>query len=471
MKLSTILPSSRRHAIVIGGSIAGLLAARILVDYFPQVTLIERDHYPEQPDFRPGVPQGHHVHVLLLRGQSILEKLFPGITQKFLAQGAIQTDFIDDYAFYTPTGPGVRFPSHLKGYTCTRLLIEWQIHKELVKYAAVRALEGHEVVGLLASDDQKAVAGVRLRKRDSTAPALKETTTLEADLVVDASGRTSHISQWLQELGYVAPEETKVNAFWGYASRIYETPTDPTINWKGLLMQSDPPRMVRAGIIWPVENKRWMVVLAGGGKDYPSTEENDFLGFAKTFIHPALYEAIKDAQPLSPIYGYRSTENRWRHFERMQHFPEKLVVIGDACCTFNPVYGQGMSVAALGAMELRRCLKQWEGKDLQGLSHTFQKRLARVNKTPWQLAVASDYNVPGVEGKQPQKNWFARLQDSYLAGVLSLVASDKGVRETFSSITHLVQKPVMLFRPSIALKVLSKLSRSPKNPKRPNAAR
>src|SRR5262249_37147443 len=153
-----------------------------------------------------------------------------------------------------------------------------------------------------------------------------------------------------------------------------------------------------SGVIFPTENGCWMVSLSGAGKDYAPTDENAFLEFARGLSDPALFEAIKDAQPLSSIHGYRRTENRIRHFERLQRQPERFLVTGDAACSLNPIYGQGMAKAALGAMTLRECLSQCRDRDLSGLPHRFQRKLARVNASPWALATASDIRVPGVEG-------------------------------------------------------------------------
>ena len=452
MRVSQSSDSLGKHAIVVGGGIAGLLAARVLADHFEQVSLIERDHYPQEPVLRPGVPQGHHIHVLLLRGQQILENLFPGIMDKLLAQGAVKCDFADDYIYRVWSGWLPQAPSRLQGYTCTRLLIEWQVLQELLKDERVQIIEGHEVVGLVASNDKQAVTGVRLRERTRTVPVDSEITQISADLVVDASGRSSHAGQWLEALGYEPPTEEVVNAFLGYATRRYAPPVDLQRTWKGMGIFSNPPENLRLGVIWPIEGDCWMVGLMGAGKDYPSTEEDAFLEFTKGLSDIALYEAVKDAHPLSPIYGYRQTENRLRHFERLKRQPEGFVVLGDACCAFNPVYGQGMSVAALGAVALDESIRHTEGRGLMGLPRDFQRKLAQVNELPWQLATASDYRVPNVEGGK--LDWATKLQHRYFDGITSLLPTEKAVGETFADVVHMVQPPTALFHPAFVMKVL-----------------
>jgi 2-polyprenyl-6-methoxyphenol hydroxylase-like FAD-dependent oxidoreductase len=432
---------------------AGLLAVRVLANHFERVTLIERDHYPQEPVFRPGVPQGHHIHILMARGQQILENLFPGIVDKLLARGAIRCDFLEDYIYHFASGWLPQMPSHLKGYTCTRLLIEWQVRQELLKDERVQIIEGHEVVDLVASSDKQAVTGVRLRERTRAAPVDSEIAQISADLVVDASGRSSHAGQWLEALDYEPPTEEVVNAFLGYATRRYAPPVDLQRTWKGMAIFSDPPQNLRLGVIWPIEGECWMVGLMGAGKDYPSTEEDAFLEFTKGLSDIALYEAVKDAHPLSPIYGYRQTENRLRHFERLKRQPEGFVVLGDACCAFNPVYGQGMSVAALGAVALDESIRQNKGSGLRGLPGDFQRKLARVNEGPWQLATASDYRVPSVEGGK--LDWATKLQHRYLDGITELLPTDEAVHETFVDVIHMIQPATSLFNLAFIMKVLT----------------
>lgn len=442
------------QAIVIGGSMAGLLSANVLSKYFQRVSLIERDRYPKEPVFRSGVPQGRHVHILLVRGQQILEAFFPGIKDKLVARGALEGDFSADYCSRFPSGWAPRLPSHLHGYACTRPLLEWQVYQEILANERVHIMEGHEVVNLLANKDGQAVTGVQMRERTRAAVVERALVNLEADLVVDASGRDSQASHWLQTLGYAPPPETVINPFLGYSSRLCTPPADPARTWKGMVTQPGPPRNLRGGVIWPTEHGDWLVVLAGTGKDYPPTDDEGFLEFAKSLPAPELYEAIKNAQPISPIYGYRRTENRWRHFERMSRLPDGYVVLGDAVCAFNPVYGQGMTVAALDAATLDECLHQQakSGRGLTGLPRRFQRRIAGVIQTPWQLATATDSRVPGLEGARP--NWVTRVTYGYFDSLVEVLPTSPSVSTTFSEVLHLIEPPTALFRPAIFASVL-----------------
>ena len=441
------------HAIVIGGGMAGLLAAHVLTRYFERVSLIERDAYPTEPKFRPGTPQARHVHIMLIRGQQILEKLFPGIKDKLVAQGAIEGDFVADYAYYfSSSGWTPRTPSLLKGYACTRPLLEWQVRQEVMLRKRVQVIDKHEVIDLLANSDKRVVTGIQMRARNSASLTEREIIELEADLVVDTSGRDSQLPSWFKSLNYESPPETVINPFFGYSSQLYIPPQDFPRTWKGLVVQSNPPKNLRGGVIWSIEGGNWIVVLGGTGKDYPPNDEDGFLEFAKSISTPMFYEAFKDAQPYSPIYGYRRTENRLRHFERLTRQPERFVALGDSVCAFNPVYGQGMTVAALGAIALDESMHQQGQNGLEGLPRRFQRKLAKINETPWQLATASDYHVPGIEGMHP--GLAERLTYRYIDTVVELLPTTSSVNKAFINVLHMIEPPTALFHPAIVARVL-----------------
>jgi 2-polyprenyl-6-methoxyphenol hydroxylase-like FAD-dependent oxidoreductase len=444
-------PSSNTHAIVIGGGIAGLLAVRILLLHFSHVTLIERDQFPEDPIFHAGVPQGHHPHILLEHGRQLLEELFPGITAKLIVQSAGEIDLVADSVLYTASQRVERFPSGIPSIACSRLLIEWQVRQELTHYAQLQLLEGQEVIGLLASSDRTVVNGVRMRERNGTIDT-QAITELHADLVVDASGRYSHAPQWLEELGYAAPAETVINAFLGYASRYYAIPSDPARDWHSVTIQGSPRENRRGGIILPIEGDRWHVALAGMNKDYPPTQEDAFLEFAKSLPDSILYDAIKEAEPLSPIYGYRRTENRWRHFERLKRQPEGFVAIGDAVCAFNPIYGQGMSVAAMGAESLKKVLQRYP-HDRTGFARAFHRELVHACELPWQLASSSDHRIVAAEGEKTP--WVSRVLYRYIDSITALVPTDRKIHLAFLQLMHLQKSISVLFQPTIMLKVLA----------------
>lgn len=443
--------SSSSHAIVIGSGIAGLLAAQVLTDYFDQITILERDHFPEKPQPRQGVPQSYHPHVLLVQGLLIIEKLFPGIKDELTRQGASSIDWTEDFQWLLMGSWAPRFPSGITSRACTRNLLEATMRQYVIKNQAVRLLEASQVTSLLTNSDNSAITGVRIRNGN------KQEIEIPAQLVVDTSGRESKAPKWLYNLGYEVPQETTVKSFLGYSSRWYQIPSSKTLNYKMLYVMPKAPEYPQGGVIHQVENGRLIVNLIGVGRNYPPTDEAGFLDFAKTMESPEMYEAIKDAKPLTPIYGYQRTENRWRHYERLSRLPENFIVLGDAVCAFNPVYGQGITVAALGVLALEQCLKQQQrrsDKTLVGLAKRFQKKLAKVNTIPWLMATGDDFRWPNTEGKRP--NFMTRLMQLYIDKVMLVATKNKNaeVQKVLVEVLNLLKPPTALFKPFILVEII-----------------
>src|SRR5512139_346574 len=355
---------SRRHAVVVGGSLAGLLTARVLTSHFDQVTVFDRDRFPGAPASRAGVPQGRHLHVLWTHGMELMEGMFPGLMAELRAAGAPELRIPSDVLWMTAAGWRQRFDT-TRLLTFSRGLLDWIVRSRLE--SIVRFRPEHEVLGLIpraTGNGAMDVAGVEVRERGSTGPGEP----LTADLVVDATGRGSRAPEWLEKLGHPAPEVTVVDPLLGYASRNYAIPPGFDPGWKALYFQADAPATRRTGGLFPQENDRWIVSLSGAGGDYGPTGEKEFLEFAKGLRSPILYEAIRDAEPLTPIVGFRRTANHRRHYERMAGWPDGFIVVGDAVCGFNPIYGQGMTVAAIQATALDALLSR---RDPRGLTRRF----------------------------------------------------------------------------------------------------
>lgn len=443
------------HAIVLGGSLAGLLAARVLARHFDRVTVIERDAYPSNTAVRKGVPQASHVHALMRRGQQVIEELFPGLLGELLADGAHLVDVAGEVAWLTPAGWGARFPSDLNIIGFTRPLLDLHVRRRLAYDPRVRILEETETLRLLPGAGGVRVSGIRCRAR-RTGGVEEE---LHADLVVDATGRGSRAPRWLEELGYQAPLETVVNGFLGYASRLYRVPEGFDSDWKGAYVQLAPPQSTRGGIMLPVEGGRWLVTLLGGDRDYPPTGDEEFLAFARGLPSPVIYDAIKAAEPLTPVRSHRATENRRRHYERLRRQPDNFLVTGDAACAFNPVYGQGMTAAALGALALDESLCEQKrlhlNGELSGLAWRFQRRLAKANAAPWLLATGEDFRYRGVEGGAT--NVVTRLLHRYMDSVVRLATRDEVVRLVFLENMHMLKTPPSLFHPRVSLRVLAQM--------------
>ena len=443
----------RDHAIVVGASIAGLLAARVLADHFRQVTLLERDRLPDTPSARSGVPQARHAHVLLVRGRMILEGFFPGLVDELTADGAILFDSAADAMFMSPLGWLPRFQTGLMTVSCSRDLLEWHIRRRLAAHPNVHFTQQAEVTGLIpvqatvgaVGGIPASVVGVTVRSRGPARPSAAES--IRADLVVDATGRSSHAPAWMASLGFQQPRETLVNSHLAYATCTYMAP-DFERDWKVATIEAQPPDLTRAGAILPIEGGRWMVTLAGYCGDYPPLDEAGFMEYAHSLAHPLIFEALQGARPLTSIVGYQRTENHMRHYEELPRWPEGFVITGDAVCGFNPIYGQGMTNAAIGATILDGVLRQ-EGAQL---APRFQKLLAKHNTTPWLLATNEDFRFPATEGDRPRRGTW--LIQRYIDRVIVASLTRRDLFLAFFSVAHMLAGPVSLFRPAVMARVL-----------------
>lgn len=449
---------------------AGLLAARVLTDHFERVTIVERDVYPEGSIFRPGVPQMRHLHGLLARGRLILEQYFPGLGQELAEAGAQRFNMPDEVLWLSPTTWGRRDRSATSGIpivSCSRALLDFHVRRRTLALERVSVVEGHVVEGLLFSADGHAVTGVRLRRRGAapdrdaanseagTPPTSASASELMADLVVDASGRESRLSEWLASAGYPVPPVTRIDPHLGYASRLYAPPEHARPDWKMLLINARSP-VTRGGGILVIEQGNWMVLAGGYGGDYPPTDEAEFVAFARGMRTPLFAQAIQAARPLGPIYGYRYTENRWRHYEKLARWPEGLLATGDAVVAFNPIYGQGMSVAAVDATLLAACLGEQRQRkpdgDLGGLGARFQRALAKAAVVPWLMATGEDLRFPTTDGPRPGR--VARLAQRYSDRVLAVATEDHAVNVAFWRAAHLVSPLASLFAPAVMFRTL-----------------
>jgi len=435
-----------------GGSIAGSFAARVLSDFFDQVIVVDRDEFPREPVARKGAMQGVHFHALLARGRIVAESLFPGFADELVARGAATFD-ASQTRVYEPYGWGpVRAPG-VTMVAASRLLIELAVRERAAAIPNVDVRTGTEAVGLVMSDDGSRACGVQIRAVDADA-----VTAHPADLVVDASGRAALAAHWLPGLGFPEPATTTVNAHWGYGSRFYRIPDGligPVVGGFPLGRAGSGPPATRGGFLLLQENDTWLITLSGCAKDYPPGDETGFLDFARSLAFPQIGDVIPHAEPLSPIRTWRNTVNRRRHFERMSRRPEGLVVISDAACAFNPIYGQGMSIASVGALDLQTELEAQRGiapdGGMDGLAIRFASRLAHTITYAWDAACRADYRVPGVEGAAPPDGYLEAL--AYYDRVVALSRDDLAVYEMLSRTNQLLCGPEWLDEPALRSRV------------------
>jgi 2-polyprenyl-6-methoxyphenol hydroxylase-like FAD-dependent oxidoreductase len=441
-------PSGHDHAIVLGASMAGLLTAQALSRHFQRVTIVERDSVPGHAVNRPGVPQGDHLHVILPGGQLAIERLLPGFADELVAAGAVEIAVPTEMLWLSPAGWIDRFPARHRVISATRPLIEWCTRRRVLTSPGVVLFDGTAVSGLLPGFDGVRVSGVRLHGRDCDAGA---TAALRADLVVDATGRRSRLPEWLNQIGFERPAETRIDAALSYASRIYRRPPGSR-DWKGAFLQAQPPTTGRMAVMFEVEDDRLLLTVQGIGGDHPPRDEAGFLDFTRSLRSPVIYETIRDAEPLSPIVGFANTANRRRHYERLRRWPERLLAVGDSACAFNPVYGQGVAVAAQTAVRLDDALARRRDRSLDGFAPAFRRDVAAAGKPAWMIATGDDLRYPSTTGATA--NAMLRMQHRYLDRVMAAATTDEAAMAALTDALFLLARPESLFKPSVMWRVL-----------------
>lgn len=434
------------QAVVIGGSIAGLLTARVLAGFYDSVMVVERDRVPDTPENRRGVPQSPQPHVLFTKGYRILEELFPGIGDDLTEAGAVAIDWAREFHYFNEGVWNYRTdePTDITSFTCSRPLLEWAIRQRLAAFSAVKFVDRHRVIGLLATNGQ--ITGVELES-----VAGKARSQISSSLVVDASGRQSAAPKWLENAGFKAPSETVVNPFLGYATRRYRAPKDVAADWKVMLISQQPPDATRLGYLATIEDGQWIATLGGYGHDFPAIDEAGFLEFARSLPSSEFYDAIITAEPVSPIYAHRATANRLRHYEKA-NLPNGFVALGDSVCALCPVYGQGMTISALSALVLREWLTAGKGRSID-----FQRQLAQSNRFPWMLAVGQDSRFLTTAGRA-QPNWIENLLSGYIKQLMKQTSVNAEMNTLFMEIAHLIKSPAMFYHPSTIFQVIKTMN-------------
>ncbi|SCL34438.1 2-polyprenyl-6-methoxyphenol hydroxylase [Micromonospora nigra] len=431
------------HAVVLGGSIAGSLTARMLADHYREVTVIERDELAGVTGPRRAVPQGHHIHALLARGKQILDEVFPGFTEELVSIGVPVGDFGTSLSWYFNGKMMKKAETGLVCVAAGRPLVEDRIRRRVRALDNVTIRERTDVVGLVATPDHRRITGVRVQPNTGEGAPVE---VLDADLVVDTTGRGSRTPRWLAEFGYPQVQEEQVRMDLTYTTCDFHGPLefDP-IGDDIALIPVATPAMPRGAIFARLPD-RYAISLTGILGDRPPTDHKGFLAYVESLPVPEIYKAVRDAEPMGPAMTFQFPASIRRHYERQSRHPDGLLVTGDAACIFNPVYGQGMTVAAMESLVLREHLEQGPPRPEQ-----FFRAQSKVIDAPWDMSAGADLGFPGVRGRRTVKTF---MGNAYIPRLQAAAANDGRLTASFLRAAGLVDPPQALMKPAVAARVL-----------------
>lgn len=432
------------HAVVLGASMGGLFAARVLSDFYDRVTVVERDEVGDEATPRRGVPQSAQPHLLLARGSEITEELFPGVLREMAAAGAHlwEDGDLSRFRMYFGGHPIYREgflpnPRAVTNCFAGRPFIEAHVRRRVRELPNVAILDGHDVVDLIATND--AVTGVALHRRsDGSVPSL------HAGLVVDATGRGSRTPAFFDRLGCTRPQVDELCVRVAYASMPIRIP-EGTLHEHLFARQFEPGRP-RGAFISRCENDVWMIGVGTLGGTEPPSNRAELFEFAEEIVPAHMMAAVRAAEPLGEVSVYRFPANRWRRYDKLTKTPAGLVMTGDAVCSFNPIYGQGMTIAAVEALTLRDCLRRGDAD----LPHRFHRAAAKTIRVAWQTAVGSDLALPEVTGRRTAA---MRATNAAMERVLAAAESDPHVVQDFLSVTGMLEPPSRMLHPAFVFRV------------------
>lgn len=422
-----------KRAVVVGAGMGGLAAARVLADHFDRVTVLERDVLPADGSPRSGIPQGRHVHVLLAGGQRALTDLFPALEQRLLQNGAVPVRVDRDMRREIAGRPAL--PQRDLGFhflSQSRPRLEATVRERVGTLANVTLESKCRVRALTSSDDGQTVDGVRYIGPDG------RNRELGADLVIEATGRGNLTLAFLEETRRAQPETTSIGVDLGYSTAVFEIPDDAPSDWKGVFIYPAPPQDSRGALLMPLEGERWILTLAGRVGEEPPGDAAGFMDFAANLHSRTIYDAVSKAKRVGEIGRYRFPASTRRHYARLESFPRGLLPIGDALCRFNPVYGQGMSVAAQEAHALGRLLRERaaERDPLDGLAAAFFDAADGIVETPWRSSALPDLAYPSTVGERPA-DFERRIKQS--TALNALAAADADINKLLLEVRHLLK--------------------------------
>lgn len=441
--------AAEHRAVVVGASMAGLLTARVLADHAGSVIIVDRDDLPDGPDPRKGVPQGRHAHGLLPAGEQVIRELFPGLIDELVAGGAQHVTLLDG-RWWQYGGYRVAVPDAPEGTFFSRPYLERSVRARVEGLPNVSIMKG-AVRHLETRNNRVCGVAVDVGNGDNVP------TELSADIVVDACGRGSQAGRWLERLGYEPPPMDQVHIDLTYSSRLYRrTPGRlPDRTW--IVTIGDPAHSKRMAVGFPIEGDRWIVTLAGCHGDHPPTDDAGFAAFAADLPTDDIVDIVRNEEPLGPAVLHRFPSDQWRRFDKLKRHPAGFLALGDSICSFNPVYGQGMSSAAQQAAALDACL-QTNGFDSPNLWQSFYKQARKVIANPWAIAAGGDFSYAETTGAKPAGT---ALINRYVRSVVIAAQHDVRTARKLYDVQGLLAAPPSLMKPSTLLRVLRLARRGP----------
>ncbi|HEU5333554.1 MAG TPA: FAD-dependent monooxygenase [Actinocrinis sp.] len=445
-------------AVVIGGGFAGLVTARVLADFFAEVIILEQDPLDEDSGVHPHVPQGYHAHAVLAKGGQILEQFFPGLRAQLQAAGAPVFDYGKGINFLLPVGYAPRTDTGVQVQTVTRDELERTVRRRVLALPQVSLRDASRCLGLTVGSRGRVTGVTYVHVPASTgsgesSPAPADAPVgLAADLVVDASGRTSALPAWLALQHLPVPAKRVVKAKITYTSVSFERRAEPEPDFTVAYQMTFARDVPRGGVVLAVERDRWMCSLFGFDEHVPPTDDEGYLEFARSLANPNLAKVLEHRGGQDGVRRYTNMNNEWNRYHRMRAWPQRLIALGDAVCVFNPVYGQGLTIAALHAELLRRMLadRREAGRGLDGVSRAFQRRLVKLVRPAWVLSSSSD--LVWNPQHQPVS---ARIAHWYNRHLFAVATRDPRVWTRFVRVANMVAPPTALFAPQVVGKVVA----------------
>ncbi|SDZ81960.1 2-polyprenyl-6-methoxyphenol hydroxylase [Thalassobacillus cyri] len=436
----------REKAVVIGGGISGKLAARVLADSFKEVIILERDSKAHGPFPRKGVPQGEHIHALLFAGANGLEELFPGITERFNRSGAVKINATQDIAWFHHGVWKLRFNGDYTTILQTRPHLEWHIEQYVKSIPNVSLQYSQMVRNLLYNEEENRITGVEIGEGNTI-------TTIHADLVVDASGVSSLSSRWFTKREVYIPVE-KVKIDLRYVTKTLELPDNPDKDWAIKLVYPNPPFEKIGGGISRVEGNRYLVTFMGYHNEINEKEvmksDDSFIEIARKLPKLDLYHELKYATALSSTSTFRVPNITWRRVDKVKNMPKGLLMIGDTVCRIDPFFGQGMSIAVLEALALKKLLTN-QSKPTQNIIDRFHQDAGKIISPIWNMVITEDFRYPDTIGKKPAGLSF---QQWYAKNIFLLSSENKDVYHAFIRVMHLLGPTSTLMHPGIIKRML-----------------